>query len=85
MTLRFLNLTTGSSGLNIESLSIDTTDHAKTALSVLSKKIKFIDQMSVNLEFYKLILNLAVAHDATTISVDLNEEIFIVKRMDNYI
>lgn len=83
INVQLANLTTGSTGLNISSLDISTSSNAQTALNVLPQVERSTKLKIDNFEMLKPRFQEAVKTDATITSVDLNENIFVVKKEGN--
>lgn len=81
ITVKLSNMTTGSAGLNIASLEIDTVDQAKEAIKELPRAIQATKAGVFNLELSVPALKLAAAHDATITTVNLGEDVIVVKRV----
>lgn len=80
ITVKLANMTTGTEGLSISTLEIDTVDHAKEAVKKLPHAVMLTKTGMFNLDLSKPALKLAAAHDATITTVNLNEDVFVVKR-----
>lgn len=73
------NLTTGSLGLNIETLSLRTVHDAQDALSELYVQSPKISQAKAGLMQYVPELEAAAKREAVITTIDLNGAVFVVK------
>lgn len=75
------NISTGSSGLNIQDLDISTEEKAHSASLAINTAVDIVQRAITTLESSKPNLQAAIQHDATLTTIDLNDDIIVVKKM----
>lgn len=78
--LAFSNMTTGSAGLAISSLSVDTNAHAQSAILSLNTAFNTVVNAQKNNEKSQTHLQEAANRDATITSIDLSGKEIVVKK-----
>lgn len=80
ITIQLSNITTGSSGLNIAALSIDTVANGQNALITLPAAISSAHRSLEKVTTNKSRLQEIVELETVVTSIDLNQDIFEVKK-----